>query len=210
MFIGTHLIEVEFHQCKFKNCALYKAEVSRCYIDPETFTFDDKYRERGANIALQTYHALLANSAEMNQADFRADADFRFRQWMRAQLEHDNKDGKITTRQKRWRYFKSVLYEYLCGFGYRPVRFLCWTIAIFLAISGINHVFLREDLLIADAKVSSFADSIFYSFSVLTILGFSSITPSTDFAKLATVTEAFCAVGWLGLLTSILVKRFLR
>jgi hypothetical protein len=57
---------------------------------------------------------------------------------------------------------------------------------------------------------ASFVDSVFYTFSVLTVLGFSSVTPSSDGAKILTVLEALASIGWLGIFTAVLVKRFLR
>lgn len=58
--------------------------------------------------------------------------------------------------------------------------------------------------------LASFVDTLFYTFSILTVLGFSSIVPANDAAKMITALEALLAIGWLGIFSSILVKRLLR
>jgi hypothetical protein len=45
---------------------------------------------------------------------------------------------------------------------------------------------------------------------MMTALGFSYITPATTLGKLTSVGEALIGIGWLGVFTSVLVKRFLR
>ncbi len=54
------------------------------------------------------------------------------------------------------------------------------------------------------------SDGIFYTYSMLTALGFSTIVPDSGFVKILTVSEALIGIGWLGVFTSLLVKRFIR
>jgi hypothetical protein len=100
----------------------------------------------------------------------------------------------------------------LCGFGYRPVRFVIWTVAFFIVIAAGNVWAFRDGLTINGSQISSpdFVDSLYFTFSILTVLGFSFIFPVTSFAKIVTVFEALLGVGWMGMFTSILVKRFLK
>ena len=86
------------------------------------------------------------------------------------------------------------------------------TIVVFIGISTLNHFVIGSDLLVNDVRPANiaFVDSIFYSFSVLTVLGFSSVVPDGTFSKLLTVFEALASVGWLAFFTSVLVKRLLR
>lgn len=213
LFIGTEFIEVEFHRCRFINCNFFKTSFQRCYLDPGTIKIDAVYKKTHANVFVTLFQRLLDNSAGMHQANFAALADIRFRQWKRAQIKFDLEKGYITKRRAFGLRFRSFLYEGLAGFGYKPWRFVGWTIVLFLMTSTMNGYFLSESLsLNGDPALhpSGWADSIFYSFSILTILGFSTITPVTAAAKLLTVFEALCAVGWLAILTSLLVKRLIR
>ena len=84
------------------------------------------------------------------------------------------------------------------------------TLALFLAVACVNHLLIGNRLLVKDALVAdpSFIDSIFYTFSMLTVLGFSFIVPADEWAKLLTVFEVLGAIGWLGVLTSVFVKRY--
>src|SRR3546814_10439842 len=90
------------------------------------------------------------------------------------------------------------MHEALTGFGYRPMRFFIWTLALFFAVSYLNYVLIGDTIQVAGATGTwvardagaavmrgapahaSYVDSVFYSFSVLTVLGFSSVTPSSD------------------------------
>jgi hypothetical protein len=98
------------------------------------------------------------------------------------------------------------------GFGYRPWRFIVTTVIVFTVFSFVNMTLLpgalRQD---GDViKEIALSDAIFYTYSMLTALGFSTIVPITGFAKILAVAEALLGIGWLGLFTSLLVKRFIR
>lgn len=211
LFIGCNFDDVEFHKCEFTNCNFWKSEFHKCYLDPRLISLDKSYRLTHANLGVGLFQALFDNLSAQNQTDFAREADIEFRRWKRAQLRHDVKDAKLTKMESNIIYTKSIVYETLAGFGYRPFRFMLWTIALFLIASIFNYFVLGSSLSAGSSGGNvSFADSVFYTFSVLTILGFSTVTAATDFAKIVTVFEALAAVGWLGILTSVLVKRFIR
>ena len=117
-----------------------------------------------------------------------------------------------------WEWMCSITHEGLTGFGYRPLRFFIWTLALFFAISCLNYFLIGDAMqVVGNAAAASganphasFIDSVFYTFSVLTVLGFSSVTPASDWAKILTIFETLASIGWLGIFTAVLVKRFLR
>ena len=204
--------EVEFHNCTFANCNFWKAKFEQCYLDPTTISFAKRFKVEAANVGVTLYQSLLSNYDNERQDTFFADADYRFRQWKRYQLSWDIRKQHIGPWQGRWEYFRSLAYEWTAGFGYKPVRFFMVTLCLFLAVSCLNYVLIGESVSVGGQHTThmSFVDSIYYSFSILTVLGFSSIVPNTAFAKLLTVCEALAAIGWLGIFTSIVVKRVLR
>lgn len=212
LFVGTEFTEVEFHRCTFTNCNFFKTSFEKCYIDPSSIKIAGSYRKTHANIFVTLFQRLLDNSRAQHQAAFAEVADIRFRQWKRAQLSFERREGHITSGQYRWRVFWSWVYELTCGFGYRPWRFYAWTVGVFLFVSFLNWVFLSQSLVVAGTNSAprTLPDAIYFTFSILTILGFSTIVPQTDVAKLVTVLQALAAVGWLSILTALLVKRFLR
>ena len=213
LFVGTEFVEVDFHRCSFINCNFYKTSFEKCYIDPKSIKLDKSYKSTHSNVFVTLFQRLLDNSAAQHQAGFAATADIRFRQWQRAQIDYELQKGHITKYRAFGQRLRSWIYEVFAGFGYKPTRFIGWTIAIFFLTSFLNGYFLRESLSVnGDSSLhpEGFVDDIYYTFSILTILGFSSITPITAFAKLVTVFEALGAVGWLAILTSLIVKRLIR
>lgn len=212
LFIGSEFRDVAFHRCSFSDCNFYKAEFENCYLDPLTIRFDKSYKDSHPNVNIGLFQKILHNSSSQDQADFYRNSDILFRVWKRAQLKYDLKTGKITKRERFLKYTGNLLSEKLSSYGYSPGKFFLWTIVVFLIISVINHFILSPNLISNnDSHVPvTIWDSIFYTFSILTVLGFSSITPVTPCAKLLSVFEALLAIGWLGVFTSVLVKRFIR
>jgi hypothetical protein len=212
LFVGTRFEEVEFHNCKFVNCNFWKARFQHVYLDPNRIIFDRRFRIEASNIGISLYQALLGNFAEERQDKFYMDADILFRRWKRHQIGHDLRRKRLGQFRARTQYVSSLFYEIVAGFGYRPGRFFLVTIFLFMLISWLNYHLIGNAVAIdgTPSEHASFANTMFYSFSILTVLGFSSIVPVGAFAKLLTVFEALAGVGWLGMLSAVLVKRFLR
>lgn len=212
LFIGTVFEDVEFHGCKFINCNLHKAHFSECYIDPTIFEFDRAFGVSASNMVLHVYHELYKNASDARQSRWAATADFRFRQWQRAQLNYDFKEGRIGRWHRRRANLSSYIYEYSAGFGYRPLRFVLSTLIAFALVSLFNWIAIGDAFTVDGVRPShlTLVNSIFYSFSMLTALGFSSIVPLSAGAKLLAVGEALLGIGWLGIFTALLVKRFTR
>jgi hypothetical protein len=212
LFIATRFRDVAFHGCKFVNCNLWKARFSKVYLDPNKICFERRYRAEAANVGISVFQALLSNFAEERQDHFFMEADIRFRRWKRFQIWYDLRRKRVRTFTAWTRWLSSLIYEVLAGFGYRPGRFFLATIFMFLIVSWFNYSVIGYYVVAGTStpRQVSFSDAVFYSFSILTVLGFSSITPAGAVAKLVTVFEALAAIGWLGIFTSVLVKRFLR
>jgi hypothetical protein len=212
LFIGTEFEDTEFHRCHFQDCNFYKTAFDRCYIDPNSFNFNKRYRTTHANVGVQLFQQLYDDAARSRQSEFAMVADIQFRRWKRWQLDYDRKSRKIGRLEKWKRSFFSWMYEALTGFGYKPFRFVIATMLFFGAVSIANMFFLPQRIKIDGDVVNqiNFADAIFYTFSMMTALGFSSIIPQTSAAKLFAVGQALAGIGWLGLFTSLLVKRFIK
>lgn len=212
LFLGSQFREVEFHNCSFQDCNFWKAKFEKCYLDPDRIVMSNRFKIEAANAGISIFQALLGNFADERQDEFYMRADIRFRQWKRYQLAHDLRRRRIGWWAAKRRHWSSLAYELLSGFGYRPGRFFLVTLILFVSVSTINYVVIGTDIRTdgVNSEHASFVDALFYFFSVLTVLGFSVVVPTTATSKLLTVLEALAAVGWLGIFTSVLVKRFLR
>lgn len=212
LFLGTRFDEIEFHGCKFINCNLWKSRFYQVYIDPLSIKLDRRFKSEAANVGVTLFQSLLSNFSEEQQDRFYRKADIRFRRWKRYQISSDLNRKRISVLQAWKQWIANISSEIFTGFGYKPVNFFVTTIAVFLLVSYINFIFIGNSISInaGQSTPASFVDTIFYTFSILTVLGFSSILPVTAAAKLLTVFEALLAVAWLGIFTAIFVKRFLR
>ena len=213
LIIGSKFSEVEFHRCSFKNCNFYKSEFSNSYLDPETLYFDPLYKNTHANIGVGVFQQLLDNSSDQHQSDFSMAADIQFRRWQRSQLRRELKVANITKPVFALKFLRNLSFDWLAGYGYRPFKFFFWTLILFFLISAINYTFLNESFIISGETSNipiGLVDAIYYTFSILTVLGFSTVIPITAAAKIVTVVEALAAIGWLGIFTSVIVKRFIR
>lgn len=212
LFLGTKFTEVEFHGCTFLNCNFWKARFKQVYLDPGCITLEHRFKIEAANAGISLFQALLSNFADERQDKFFMATDMCFRRWKRYQLYHDLRRKHLRPCQVCWRWISSITYEGLAGFGYRPLRFFCATLLLFFAVSYLNYQVIGNAVQIGGVEGShvSFVDAVFYTFSILTVLGFSTVVPVTVAAKLLTVLEALASIGWLGIFTAVLVKRFLR
>lgn len=212
LFIATVFDGVEFHKCKFVDCNLNKSKISRCYWEPMSVSFNDAYKKSAANVGVYTYQQLMKNAEDMDQKDWVMDADIKFRNWKREQLAYDEKTGKITKRQRVLEYAKNLIYDKACKYGYSPFRFSLITIILFCAISYLNLCLFSSGLQVngVEQGTLTYIDSVFYTFSVMTALGFSTIIPMSPWVKVITVLEAFFGIVWLGFFISMVVKRILK
>lgn len=217
LFIGAHIDEVEFHGCELVNCNFWKIRLTRVYLRPDKVKLARRFRSEAANVGISIFQEMLANFAEQRQDQFFMQADIQFRRWKRYQIWHDLRQERKRLSEALWEWISSKTYECVCGFGYRPLRFFICTLLLFSTISYLNYILIGDAIQVAgtastaaSAAHASFVDTVFYSFSILTVLGFSTVTPASDTAKMLAVIEALASIGWLGMFTAVLVKRFLR
>lgn len=212
LFIATGFYDVEFHRCRFDNCTFWKTTFHNVYLNPLNIYFDRRYIDEAANVGISIYQQLLKNFADSHQDKFYIEADIQLRKWKRYQIAYELSKNHITKREAIKQRVISYTYELVAGFGYRPARFFAATIILFLIISFINYLVIGNNIStqVHSNGHATIANTVFYSFSILTVLGFSSIEPASTLAKLLSVMEALGAIGWLAIFTSVLVKRFIR
>ena len=220
LFIGARFIDCHFHGCTFTDCNSHRVSFERCYIDPNSFLLDKGYKITHSNIGTWLFHELFMNSKNMHQSRFSGDAEIQFNRWERAQLSYESKESKKAGQQSLKSCFLfvitlliDVLYDWLCGYGNRPVRFLVISIFMLLFISMLIHIFLPVwGLTMGPESLnqSSYLTSIYYTAVVITTLGFGDITPTTDGGRAMAIILSISGVLWLSLLAATIIKRIIR
>ncbi len=185
LFIGTQFDSVEFHGCSFVDCNFWKSQFRQVFIDPMAIKFSKRFAVEASNVGISVFQALLENFAVERQDEFYMKADVLFRRWKRYQISADVRRKRITRIKAVRLWITSMTLDLVAKYGYSPARFFITTLILFFAVSIINYFCIGASIQVNNAPLSqaSFIDTVFYTFSILTVLGFSSIVPSSDFAK---------------------------
>lgn len=206
-------INCEFHRCEFKNCYFDDFDIINCYWDPESIKYSFWHKYHYSNILIKLYKKLYKNSDDAGQKQFKMYADIQFLKNKFWQYKYDLKNGKITRSEYFWNRAKSLFYDLTCGYGYSPLSFGVSTISFFAVVTWFNFLFLQNSQLkIGEDVVDNFSfwDSVYYTYTIMTAIGFSSVIPVTEFAKMVTVIEGFLGVICIGFLISVITKRVLN
>lgn len=224
LFIGTRFINCHFHGCTFTDCNPHRVGFEKCHIDPNSFLLDKGYKTTHSNIGTWLFHELFMNSKNMHQSRFSGDAEIQFNRWKRAQLNYEFNESKKARQQsikqciKGWFLFAitlllDVAYDWLNGYGNRPVRFFVISIVMLLFVSMIIHIFWPVWGLAKGPELlnqGSYLTSIYYTTVVTTTLGFGDITPTTDSGRTLAIILSISGVIWLALLAATIIKRLIR
>ena len=211
LFIGTIFEDCEFHRCIFINCNLYKGRFVDVYIDPNAFRFEREYKRTHANVILGLYQRLEGNLRNIAQKGYAAEAEILFQRWRRYQLLYAlhrhwiSRSTYIVESTKNW------LFDTMAGYGNRPGRFILFTVIVLLAFAMINYVLwpLFECPPPNDKRVS-FVTAVYYTFILMTMVGFGDIFTTSPLGHLVSLTEALFGVALLGLFTAVIVKNVFR
>ena len=139
LFIGTSFFDCEFHDCIFIGCNPYKISFRETYIDPACFA-DMLSPARHSNIGTWLFQQLLRNSAECRQPSFAQTAQYYFYKWKRYQLNYEHKNKELSTWQYFRRWFPSLMYDHLAGYGLRILPLARLTAVMLLSCTLFNHV----------------------------------------------------------------------
>lgn len=209
LFIGCSFDDVDFYKCKFIDCNFYKSTFNGCFLDPESFSFSDYYKTNSQNVMVVLFHSIYENSSKQKQYKFERLSDIKFRRWKRYQLYYDYEKENIGKYRYLISKYMDLFYDTISRYGYSPLRFILFTFLIFNIIALISNFIFITDI----SKNSHFywyVDGLFFTVSMMTGVGFSLYQPSGVVSKLWSVGLAWLGVGWVGVFTAILVKRFLR
>lgn len=114
-------------------------------------------------------------------------------------------DGKL---KRKIRWFGSLLFDWLCGYGEEPIRVIGWALII-VFICGILFFIMGGP---SGQGTNTFVDSFYFSGITFTTVGFGDLYPnSTNITmKILTDIEAFSGVFLMSLFTVSLARKFMR
>jgi hypothetical protein len=210
LFIDTDFVECEFHNCYFLNCNTFKASYSKCYLDPLSFRDSFKLNPSNySNISMWLYKSLIVNSIGMGQHQFRASAEYLFRQCQRYNLWKKKQHRELTGTGFWIRLVLSHLHNILTGYGWRPLRLILAMCAATVLLIAIN-IALWDKYGILDSNRTALRptllDAVAYTLGVLTTLGFGHLTPTTTFGLFAASIQGVLGVIFFAFIASISLR----
>ena len=213
LFIGSNFSEVQFHQCKFLNCNFYKISMTKCYLDPRVFEFDNRYRKTHANVMMELFHTLLVNAKSEFQHRHAEDAEISFRRWMIFQRDYDRRLGKIGRLRYvvEWTVGKVGYHAY--GYGNRPLRFTITSAVVLLACTSLIHMLWPMLGMYCNGALierGNFWDSLYYTVVVTTTLGFGDVVPTLIGGRMLTSVLSILGIVWFSLLAALVIKKVVR
>ena len=216
LFLGAHFEDCSFHECKFARCNTHKFRLSRTYIDPRSFLANIFDRKKYSNVGVDLFHALLKNSVEESQPEFRDVAEYHFRLWQRYNRIFYWTESKG---QSRWLNFKfyafwsmNVAFQKVFGYGVRARNILFWTPLLFCLVWFINYNCWASFGIDSPkhAAVPLFVKSAFFTVGNLSTFGTAELTPASTVGLIAVSCQIVIGITWIALSTAMIVKRFVR
>ena len=212
LFLSTEFVDCEFHNTTFDGCNPYKATFERCYIDPAVFegVIDKK---RHANVGIYLFQQLYSNARNTNQRGHLNTADFNLHKWERYNLTNNRRRNRVGPLRYWTAWSTNVAHYLLLGYGIKPIFFFVWTLLLMGGVIAFNSWQWDEYTVInAQGQVAdgSFVKSLFFTVGAVTTAGFGDLSPTSSVGRVVASAEMFIGVVWLGMLASLLVKRFAR
>lgn len=196
-FNGSKITDCEFHKCSFSECIFYKTNFSSSYIDPTSFKFSSMWHWHWANVNAWLFQSLYKNSKDMHQEKFAMQADKKFQFYRRYEYLRGQKPQLM-------KFFKSLFYDYMLGYGYGIKNAL--TVTLFI-VTGFAY-FIEGNLEKSD---NSFFNALYFSVVSFTTVGYGDITPHLNIIPTSiTIIFLLISMAWCAVVTAIIVKRIVR
>ncbi len=210
LFIDTDFKDCEFHNCYFLNCNTFKASFTNCYLDP--LSFRDSFRlnpSEYSNISMWLYKTLIVNSTAKGQHQFRASAEYLFKQCERHNLWKKKRHREVAAQRFWTQLILSHLHNAITGYGWKPLRLVGSMCAVTAGLVLVNKA-MWNWYGVADSQTTllepSLWDALAYTLSMLTTLGFGRLVPTTTVGMLAAAIQAVLGVIFFAFIASIALR----
>ncbi len=211
LFIGTAFKKCEFHDCTFTGCNPHKISFDDSYVDPNCFkNLLDPLNH--TNIGLNLFNQLEQNARKKEQYPFIHSAAYLFRKWKRYHLNWSYRQKHINFWRWAVKWTLDCFYDLVAGYGWKIQNFIISSVVLTMVISFGNHIFWNHlGMAGADSKGgANFIVSTYYTIITLTNLGYGDLIPTSSTGMVFASIEAIVGLIWLGILVSIIFRRFFR
>ncbi|MBZ5488954.1 pentapeptide repeat-containing protein [Halomonas aquamarina] len=207
LFAGASFSDCEFIDCRFFETNTSKLRVTRCLLDPKDFKnnfdlIDD------TNIAIGLYQSLYKNASDEHQPDHSIESLYQMERAKHAHLDSQKKRNVITRREYLKGKIRHWMYDFVTGYGLRPLRVVRLLFIVVGLFSTLN--FLFDSLIFGENGSLSFVDSIYFTVVAITTLGFGDIVPITTAGRVFVTFQALLGFVAMSLFLSAIVNIALR
>jgi hypothetical protein len=207
LFAGASLIDCEFIDCRFVETNTSKLRVTRCLLDPDNFK-DNFDLISDTNIAIGLYQALYKNASDEHQPEHAIESLYQMERAKHAHLDSQRKREVITIREYLKGKTRHWVYDFVTGYGLRPLRVVRLLFIVVGIFSTLN--FLLDSLVFGENSNLSVVDSIYFTVVTITTLGFGDIVPLTTMGKVFITFQALFGFVVISLFLSAIVNIALR
>ncbi|MCK0745461.1 ion channel [Chromohalobacter nigrandesensis] len=207
LFAGASFTDCEFIDCRFFETNTSKLRVTRCLLDPSDFKENfDLFSD--TNIAIGLYQTLYKNASDEHQPEHAIESLYNMERARHAHLDSQKKRDVIT----RWEYLKGKIrhrvYDFVTGYGLRPLRVVRLLFIVVGLFSVLN--FLFDSFIFGVKSDLSFVDSIYFTVVSITTLGFGDMVPVTAAGRVFVTFQALFGFVAISLFLSAIVNIALR
>lgn len=207
LFAGASFSDCEFIDCRFFETNTSKLRVTRCLLDPEDFknNFD---LISDTNIAIGLYQQLYKNASDEHQPEHAIESLYQMERAKHAHLDSQKKRDVITSREYLKGKIRHTIYDFVTGYGLRPLRVVRLLLIVIGLFSALN--FLFDSFIFGENGNFSFVDSIYFTVVAITTLGFGDIVPITTAGRVFVTFQALFGFVAISLFLSAIVNIALR
>ena len=220
LFIGTNIIDCEFHNCTFKNVNTHKIKINNTYINPRNFERNITDFNK-ANICTHLFHELLNNSKDYEQSSFARNAQYHFEKWRTRNIFKEcflDKERKVSIFKFLRTYPINWLFKWSFGFGLRMRNFIVTFAVTFLFFLYKNknnwtgYKFANKGTEIEGFSVDStnVTSNIYYTLEATTKLVDSQLQPTSSLGMNWLLMQSILGFVLLSALVTIIINRFVK
>lgn len=218
-----------FHECTFKYVNMFKVEIVKTYIEPDSFKNiipilkKTKMALKNANMCVTFFQNLLENSKKEEQPEHIRQASYYFKKWkglnvLQKRFYPKQENEAISTFKCLSKFIPNAFEYLLTGYGYRIRNFLIIFIIGFAFFFWKNYVnwelygLVQKDLKIEtfNANSPNLRANFYYTLDSITNIIDSQFQATTNYGMLWLTIQSVFGFVVLTALITIILNKFVR